>query len=231
MIDNITLGQYFPGKSIVHRLDPRIKIIIIILYIISLFLVDSFLPFFIFFIYILFVSIISKIPFKQILKGIKPLRFIIIITFVINLIMIKGEVILELGPLIVTKEGLYQSFFMISRLILLVLGTSILTLTTSPIMLTAGIEDILKPLKKVGIPASELAMMMTIALRFIPTLIEETDKIIKAQKARGADFESGNILKRAKNLVPLLVPLFINSFQRADDLAIAMESRDRKSVV
>lgn len=225
MLKDITIGQYFPGDTIIHRLDPRIKIIIISLFIASLFFINSFTPYIFILGFILLVIKISKVPLKFILKGIRPLFFIILITFTINVFMTKGEVLLELGPLAVTKEGLYQAIFMALRLVFLITGTSLLTLTTSPIVLTDGIEKLLSPFKKVGLPAHELAMMMTIALRFIPTLLEETDKIMKAQMARGADFESGNILRRAKNLVPLLVPLFINAFRRADELATAMEAR------
>lgn len=225
MLKDITIGQYFPGDTIVHRLDPRIKIIIISLFIGSLFFINSFIPYLFILGFILAVVKISKIPLKFIIKGIKPLLFIILITFTINVFLTKGEVLYELGPLVVTKEGLSLAVFMALRLIFLITGTSLLTLTTSPIALTDGIEKLLSPFKKVGLPAHELAMMMTIALRFIPTLLEETDKIMKAQMARGADFESGNILSRAKNLVPLLVPLFINAFRRADELATAMEAR------
>lgn len=225
MLKDITIGQYFPGDTIVHRLDPRIKIIIISLFIGSLFFINSFIPYIFILGFILAVVKISEIPLKFIIKGIKPLLFIILITFTINVFLTKGEVLYELGPLVVTKEGLSLAVFMALRLIFLITGTSLLTLTTSPIALTDGIEKLLSPFKKVGLPAHELAMMMTIALRFIPTLFEETDKIMKAQMARGADFESGNILSRAKNLVPLLVPLFINAFRRADELATAMEAR------
>lgn len=225
MLKDITIGQYFPGDTIIHRLDPRIKIIIIMMFIVSLFFITSFSPYLLILAFILFTIKLSGVPFKYILKGIKPLILIITITFVINIFMTKGEVLFPLGPLNITKEGLYRATFMALRLIFLITGTSLLTLTTSPISLTDGIEKLLSPLKKVGIPAHELAMMMTIALRFIPTLLEETDKIMKAQMARGADFESGNIIRRAKNLVPLLVPLFINAFRRADELAIAMEAR------
>lgn len=225
MLKDITIGQYFPGDTIVHRLDPRIKIIIISLFIGSLFFINSFIPYIFILGFILAVVKISEIPLKFIIKGIKPLLFIILITFTINVFLTKGEVLYELGPLVVTKEGLSLAVFMALRLIFLITGTSLLTLTTSPIALTDGIEKLLSPFKKVGLPAHELAMMMTIALRFIPTLLEETDKIMKAQMARGADFESGNILSRAKNLVPLLVPLFINAFRRADELATAMEAR------
>lgn len=225
MLKDITIGQYFPGETLVHRLDPRIKIIIVGLFITSLFFIDSFFPYGFIIAFILGVVYISKIPLKFILKGLRPLFFIIFVTFLINVLMTKGQVLFQLGPLVVTKEGIYQATFMALRLIFLITGTSLLTLTTSPIALTDGIEKLLSPFKKIGLPAHELAMMMTIALRFIPTLLEETDKIMKAQMARGADFESGNILNRAKNLVPLLVPLFINAFRRADELATAMEAR------
>ncbi len=225
MIRNITIGQYFPADTVIHRLDPRIKILIVFMFIVSLFFIASFYPYALILAFIVLTVKLSKIPFRYVLKGLKPLWFIIIITFIINVFMTKGEVILELGPLNITKEGIRQAVFMALRLIFLVIGTSLLTLTTSPISLTDGIEKLLSPLRKVGVPAHELAMMMTIALRFIPTLLEETDKIMKAQMARGADFESGNIINRARNLVPLLVPLFINAFRRADELAIAMEAR------
>lgn len=225
MLKDITIGQYFPGDTIIHRLDPRVKIIIISLFIASLFFINSFIPYIFILGFILLVIKISEVPLKFILKGIRPLFFIILITFTINVFMTKGEVLREIGPLTITKEGLYQAVFMALRLVFLITGTSLLTLTTSPIVLTDGIEKLLSPFKRIGLPAHELAMMMTIALRFIPTLLEEADKIMKAQMARGADFESGNILRRAKNLVPLLVPLFINAFRRADELATAMEAR------
>ena len=225
MLKDITIGQYFPGESIIHKLDPRIKIIIVGLFIASLFFINSFYPYILILLFIGVVINIAKLPVKFILKGLKPLMFIILITLAINVFMTKGEVLFYIGPLTVTKEGLSTAVFMALRLIFLIVGTSLLTLTTSPIALTDGIEKLLSPFKKIGLPAHELAMMMTIALRFIPTLLEETDKIMKAQMARGADFESGNILNRAKNLVPLLVPLFINAFRRADELATAMEAR------
>jgi energy-coupling factor transport system permease protein len=225
MLKDITIGQYFPGDSIIHKLDPRVKILIIALFITSLFFINSFYPYIFILLFISMVVKVASLPVKVILKGLKPLIFIILITFAINIFMTKGEVLFNIGPLTVTKEGLSTAVFMALRLIFLIVGTSLLTLTTSPIALTDGIEKLLSPFKKVGLPAHELAMMMTIALRFIPTLLEETDKIMKAQMARGADFESGNILNRAKNLVPLLVPLFINAFRRADELATAMEAR------
>lgn len=225
MFKNLTIGQHYPIESTVHELDPRLKIMITFIYIVSLFLIQSF-PMYILVVLFLALAIsLSKVPIKFVLKGLKPIFLIILITFFINLFMTPGEQIFKLFFLTVTKEGVYQAGFMAIRLVLLIMGTSILTLTTSPILLTDGIERLLNPFKKVGLPAHELAMMMTIALRFIPTLMEETEKIMKAQKARGADFESGNIINRAKNLVPLLVPLFISAFRRADELAMAMESR------
>lgn len=225
MLKNITIGQHFPGDSVIHKLDPRIKILSVFLFILSLFFVNSFPPYILVSLFIISIIYMSKVPLSFILKGLKPLMFLIIITFIINMFMTSGEVLFEIGPLKATKEGLFQAIFMALRLIFLVIGTSLLTLTTSPIALTDGIEKLLNPFKRIGVPAHELAMMMTIALRFIPTLLEETDKIMKAQMARGADFESGNIINRAKSLVPLLVPLFISAFRRADELAMAMEAR------
>lgn len=225
MLKDITIGQYYPTDSSIHRLDPRIKIMITFLYMITLFIVKDFVDYAYIVIFLGACIVLSKVPFKYMIKGLKPLLLIIIFTFGINIFMTGGEVIYKLGPLSITKEGAYQAVFMATRLILLIVGTSLLTLATSPIQLTDGIEKLLNPFKKIGVPAHELAMMMTIALRFIPTLLEETDKIMKAQMARGADFESGNILNRAKSLVPLLVPLFISAFRRADELAMAMEAR------
>ena len=225
MIKDITIGQYFPGDTIIHKLDPRIKILATVAFITSLFLINKFYPYLLVLVVVFSMVKLSNVPIKFVLKGLKPLLFIILITFFINVFMTKGVVLFQIGPLSVTKEGLFQAIFMALRLIFLIIGTSLLTLTTSPISLTDGIEKILSPLKPIGLPAHELAMMMTIALRFIPTLLEETDKIMKAQMARGADFESGNVLRRAKNLVPLLVPLFVNAFRRADELAMAMEAR------
>jgi len=225
MLKDITIGQYYPTGSVIHKLDPRSKLFITFSLIVGLFIIDKFLAYGIIISFILMATIVSKIPIGYMTKGLRPLMFIIIITFLINMFMTTGEVIYTVGPLNVTREGLSQAIFMALRLILLVIGTSLLTLTTTPIQLTDGIEYMLNPFRRIGVPAHELAMMMTIALRFIPTLLEETDKIMKAQIARGADFESGNILSRAKSLVPLLVPLFISAFRRADDLAMAMEAR------
>lgn len=225
MIRDITLGQYFPGESWIHRLDARVKIMAVLVYIAALFVVDTFWGFLVALGALAAVIIISKVPLNFILKGLKPIFIIIIFTFFLNLFMIPGTVLVDVGPFDITEEGLYTAFFMAVRLILLIIGSSLLTLTTKPISLTDGIEALLSPFRKIGVPAHELAMMMTIALRFIPTLLEETDKIMKAQQARGADFESGNILQRAKSLIPILVPLFISAFRIAHDLAMAMEAR------
>ena len=206
MLKDITIGQYFPGDTPVLKLDPRFKIILIFLYIISLFFIKTYIPYLFVVAYLWLVIYVSKIPVKMVLKGIRPLKWILIITFIINLMFTSGKILWSWSFLKVTEEGIHQALFMAIRLVLLVTGTGLLTLTTSPIELTDGIEKLLNPFKKTGVPAHELAMMMTIALRFIPTLIDETDKIMKAQMARGADFESGNIINRAKNLVPLLVP-------------------------
>lgn len=225
MFKDITIGQYFPGNSAVHKYDPRLKIITMILFIVSLFFIKSMYLYIPVVLYLVLVISVAKLPVKMVFKGLRPLRWIILITFIVNLMFTPGEEIYSIWKISITDEGLRTALLMGIRLILLVLGTSILTYTTSPIELTDGIEALLNPLRKVGVPSHEIAMMMTIALRFIPTLIEETDKIIKAQMARGADFESGNLMRRAKNLVPLLVPLFINSFRRAEELATAMEAR------
>ena len=225
MIRDITLGQYYPGDSRIHRLDPRTKILCTFAYIISLFLVRDFIGFAFVVLWLGLVIFLSKVPLKFIFRGLKPIFFIILFTFTVNMFMTKGEPLARIWFLTVTKEGLYNAFFMGFRLVLLIIGSSMLTLTTKPINLTDGIERLLSPLRGVGVPAHELAMMMTIALRFIPTLLEETDKIMKAQMARGADFETGNLLCRAKSLIPLLVPLFISAFRIAQDLALAMEAR------
>jgi energy-coupling factor transport system permease protein len=226
MIKDITIGQYIPGESFIHKMDPRFKIIISILFIVDLFLVNNLKGYLYIFIFILATILISKLSVKYIYNGLKPILILLLITAVLNIFMTSGkELIYHWGIISIYKEGLIIAAFMIIRLVFLIMGTSILTLTTSPIELTDGIENLLNPFKRIGIPAHELAMMMTIALRFIPTLMDETDKIMKAQMARGADFESGNLISRAKSLVPILVPLFISSFRRADELAMAMESR------
>ncbi|MDX9888799.1 MAG: energy-coupling factor transporter transmembrane component T [Anaerovoracaceae bacterium] len=225
MIRDITLGQYFPEESPIHKLDPRVKIIMALVFIVALFLVKDFIGFAIAATSMAIVIALSKVPFGFLVRGLKPILIIIIFTFTVNMFMIGGEVLWKWGFLHITREGLNTAVFMAIRLILLIMGSSLLTLTTKPINLTDGIESLLKPLRIFKVPAHELAMMMTIALRFIPTLLEETDKIMKAQMARGADFESGNILNRAKSLIPLLVPLFISAFRIAQDLALAMEAR------
>ncbi|MDD6920241.1 MAG: energy-coupling factor transporter transmembrane component T [Eubacteriales bacterium] len=225
MIRDITLGQYFPVDSIIHRLDARVKIVSTLIFIIALFVVNTFVGLGVATAFLLIIIKMSKVPLGFMLKGLKPIFFIVILTFVLNIFMIDGRVLAKWWIFTVTAEGLRQAIFMAVRLILLILGSSVLTFTTKPINLTDAIEYLLNPLKKIKVPVHELAMMMSIALRFIPTLLEETDKIIKAQQARGADFETGNIIKRAKRLVPILVPLFIGAFRIAQDMAMAMEAR------
>ncbi len=226
MLTDITIGQYIPGNSIIHKLDPRIKIMITIILITALFLVAKFTGFALYLAYILAIIVVSKLPMKRVLKGLKPIFFLVILTLILHVFLPKGGTVYWQWRFIsIEEDGLFTGLFMVSRILLLIMFTSLLTLTTSPLQLTDGIEYLLSPLKRFGVPASELSMMMTIALRFIPTLLEEADKIMKAQMARGADFESGNIIQKAKSLIPLLVPLFISAFRRADDLALAMESR------
>ncbi|MBR4862601.1 MAG: energy-coupling factor transporter transmembrane protein EcfT [Firmicutes bacterium] len=225
MIRDITLGQFYPGESVIHRLDARVKIIATLLFIVELFIVDNFIGFVLAAGALGSVILLSKVPFSYIVRGLKPIILILCFTFALNMFMIDGTVLVRLGFLKITKEGLRMAVFMAVRLILLLLGSSMLTLCTQPLSLTDGIERLLAPMKKIGVPAHEIAMMMTIALRFIPTLLEETDKIMKAQQARGADFESGNLIQRAKSLVPILVPLFVSAFRIAQDLAMAMEAR------
>ena len=225
-LKDVTLGQYFPGTSLVHRLDPRTKLIATVLYIVALFLAKSFVSYAIM-VALLALSIsISKVPLKSIARGMKPVLFIAAFTAILNLFYTPGEhVLVKVWILTITLEGVFSAFFMVLRIMMLIAGTFLLTYTTSPILLTDGLEALLNPLKKIKVPVHELAMMMSIALRFIPTLIEETDKIMSAQRARGADFESGNLVQRAKAMIPLLVPLFISAFRRADELAVAMECR------
>ena len=226
MLNNITMGQYYPVDSKIHRLDPRVKLILTIVFIVAVFMAKTFVGYGILLLFIYGVTRLANVPFRMLLRGLKPLRVILILTFLLNLFFTGGETVwVEFWIIRITKEGFFQALFYALRLAFLVLGTSLLTLTTSPVSLSDGIEILLSPLKKIHFPAHELAMMMTIALRFIPTLLEETDKIMKAQMARGADFESGNLIARAKAMVPLLVPLFVSAFRRAGDLAMAMESR------
>ncbi|WP_026486938.1 energy-coupling factor transporter transmembrane component T family protein [Caldanaerobius polysaccharolyticus] len=224
-IKDITIGQFIPGETPVHRMDPRVKILLSLVFIVVLFMVKNYTGYIYVVLYIALAVYISKVKLSYIFKGLKPIMAILLITMAINMFLTPGRVIWSYGSLKLTAEGLHLAVFMSIRLLFLIVGTSLLTLTTSPIMLTDGIELLMSPFKRIGVPAHELAMMMTIALRFIPTLLDETDKIMKAQMARGADFESGNIVKRAKAMVPLLVPLFINAFRRADELAMAMEAR------
>ena len=225
MLKDITIGQHYPSNSVIHKLDARVKLIATLIFMISLFIIDKFWPYAIVLIALMATIKLSKIPFKYIMNGIKPLKWIIIFTFIINIFFLPGDPIWSFGFIKITDQGVRQAVFMALRLILLVLGTSMLTLTTSPMDLTDGIERLLNPFNKIGLPVHELAMMMTIALRFIPTLLDETDKIMKAQMSRGADFESKNLISRAKNLVPLLVPLFVSAFRRAEELSMAMEAR------
>lgn len=223
---DITLGQFFPGESPLHRLDPRAKLLLTLSLIVGVFLAHSYPAYALFFLYVLGAAWLSKIPMKLMLKGLKAVYFIIALTFVLNAFFGAGQTVLfHWQFLTITQEGLQIAVFMALRLMLLVFGTQLLTLTTSPIALTDGLERLFSPLAKIGFPAHEMAMMMSIALRFIPTLIEEADKIMKAQTARGADFETGNLLARARAMIPLLVPLFVSAFRRADELALAMEAR------
>ena len=225
-LNNITLGQYYPADSVVHRMDPRVKILLLIAVIVAIFLAGNLLAFVPIVAFLVVVTKLSKVPVKMMLKGLKPLRLILILTFVLNLFFLQGEtVLLDLGFAQIKRESLILAVHYSLRLVLLVLFSSILTLTTPPITLTDGLERLLSPLRVIHFPAHEMAMMMSIALRFIPTLMEEADKIMKAQTARGADFESGNLIARAKAMVPLLVPLFVSAFRRAGDLAMAMEAR------
>lgn len=226
MIRDITIGQYYPAESPIHRLDARLKIIVAFLFIISLFIVNSILGYACVTVLLGVVIKVSKVPVKFMVKGLKSILFIILFTAAINLFLTPGEdVIWEFGVLHLTVQGIYMAIRMCIRLVLLIVGSSLLTLTTTPIQLTDGLEYLLHPLKKIGVPAHEIAMMMTIALRFIPTLLDETDKIIKAQQARGADFDTGNMIQKAKSMIPILVPLFISAFRRAEELAMAMEAR------
>lgn len=229
MFKDIIIGQYIPGNSPLHRMNAPIKIILTIFYIIILFFINNPISYLVFALYTFILVLVSKVPLKMILKGIRPMLWIFIFTAVVNLFMTPGEAVWSIPifkfTLNITSEGIIQGAKMLYRLFFLITGTSLLTLTTSPLQLTDGIETLLHPLSKIKVPSHEIAMMMTIAIRFIPTLAEETDKIMKAQTARGADFESGNIIRRAKAMVPLLIPLFVSAFRRADELATAMEAR------
>lgn len=226
MLKDITLGQYFPGNSVVHRLDPRTKLILVLVYIVALFLAKSFLTYGIMLVTLVLCVRASQVGAKALLRGMKPVLMILIFTGVLNLFYTQdGVELVHIGFLRITTGGVLTAFFMIMRIMMLISGTFLMTYTTSPILLTDAIEDLLGPLKRLRLPIHDLAMMMSIALRFIPTLIEETDKIMSAQKARGADFETGNLVAKAKAMIPLLVPLFVSAFRRADELATAMECR------
>ena len=225
MLKDITLGQYFPGNTVVHRLDPRTKLLMVVVYIVALFLAKWWVSYGVMLAFLVTAVMLSHIKPKALFRGLKPLIVIMVFTALINLFYSDGEVLVKFWIFRITREGIVQAAFLVLRIMMLVTGTFLLTYTTSPIALTDGMESLLSPLKKLHFPVHELSMMMSIALRFIPTLIEETDKIISAQKARGADFENGNIFRRAKALVPILVPLFVSAFRRADELATAMECR------
>ncbi len=226
MLKDITLGQFFPGNSVIHRLDPRTKLVLLVVYIVALFVAVSWISYGAMLAFLLLCIGISKIPLKNIVRGMKPMVVILVFTGVLNIFLTPGETEwVRWKFILITKEGVVRAVFMVSRILMLVTGTFLLTYTTSPIALTDGLESLLSPLKKLRFPVHEISMMMCIALRFIPTLIEETDKIMSAQKARGADFETGNLIQRVKALVPILIPLFISAFRRADELATAMECR------
>lgn len=225
MLRDITLGQYYQTDSVIHRLDPRVKLVTTICYIISLFIVDNLIGYLMAGIFLAVIIRMSRVPFKFMIRGMKSIVFLLIIAVVFNLFLTPGEVVVAFWKVQITREGIRTAVFMAIRLVFLIMGSSVMTLTTTPNNLTDGMEKLLGPLKIFKVPVHEIAMMMSIALRFIPILLEETDKIMKAQIARGADFESGNLIKKAKSLVPLLVPLFISAFRRANDLAMAMEAR------
>ena len=224
-LKDITLGQYFPGHSLLHRFDPRSKILFTVLFIAAIFLCKGLVSYGITLLILLIMIGISKVQPRVFLKGMKPVVFIVVCTAILNLFYTSGTVLWSWGILKITEEGIWKAGFMVLRILMLIACTLLLTYTTSPILLTDGLEKLLRPLKKLHFPVHELSMMMSIALRFIPTLIQETDKIISAQKARGADFDSGNLIQKAKALIPILIPLFISSFRRAEELAIAMECR------
>lgn len=225
MIRDITIGQYYPADSVIHRLDPRTKLVGTLVFILSLFLFKSYVAYAVATVFLGAVIRLSKVPLKFMLKGLRAIMILLMITVVFNLFLIPGTPLLKIWKLTITREGVETAIFMAIRLTYLIVGSSVMTLTTTPNQLTDGMEKGLRPLNKIHVPVHDVAMMMSIALRFIPILLEETDKIMKAQAARGADFESGNMIQKAKGMVPLLVPLFISAFRRANDLAMAMEAR------
>ena len=226
MLKDITLGQYFPGNTVAHRLDPRTKILLVLFYIVALFCAQGVVTYALLALCLAICVRISHVGIRQLVRGLKPVLFIMIFTGVLNLFFTPGgRNLVEWGVIRISEQGLHNAVFMVLRIMLLIMGTFLMTYTTSPISLTDGLERLLNWMKRFHVPVHELAMMMSIALRFIPTLIEETDKIMSAQKARGADFESGSLIQKAKALIPILVPLFISAFRRADELATAMECR------
>lgn len=225
MNKGVTLGQYLPGDSFIHRLDPRIKILLTIVFMVTIFYVDGFLGYGAMLLGVAAIVVVADIPLKRLIRGLRPILWILIITFIINVLTTPGQPKWTFWIFKISESGLYKALFIAIRIMMLVVGTSVLTLTTSPMALTDGLEALLKPLSVIRFPAHALSMMISIALRFIPTLFDEADKIVRAQKARGADFESGNILSRAKAMIPLMVPLFLNAFHRAEELGTAMEAR------
>lgn len=225
MIRDITLGQYYAADSVIHRLDPRTKLVGTLAYLIALFIFNNPYVFALAAFFLIALILLSHVPFRFILKGLKPVLFLLLFTVIINMLFVKGTPLFSIWKITVTKEGVKQALSMGVRLVLLILGSNLMTLTTTPTRLTAGMEHLMRPLKLIGVPVHEIAMMMSIALRFIPILMEETDRIMKAQLARGADFESGNLFKKIRSFVPVLVPLFVSAFRRANDLAMAMEAR------
>ncbi len=225
MLREITLGQYYQTESIIHKLDPRVKLVSTLVFIVSLFIVDNYIGYLIAFAYLGIIIKLSNVPVKFIFRGMKSIMFLLMITVIFNLFLTPGETLVQIWKLTITYEGLRLAVMMAVRLVMLITGSTLMTLTTTPNTLTDGLEALLRPLKKVHVPVHEISMMMSIALRFIPILLEETDKIMKAQMARCADFETGSLMKRAKALIPLLIPLFISAFRRANDLAMAMEAR------
>jgi len=225
MNGNITLGQYIPGESVLHRMDPRSKIIWTALLMVAVFIINTWQEYVMMGAFIIMLLVVSGIPVKQSLKGIKPLVLILAITAILNIFFVQGTPLVKIGPVVISYEGIFSAIMLFFRLVMLVIVASLMTLTTTPMAMTDGIEHMMKPLERIGVPAHEIAMMMSIALRFIPTLMEETERIMKAQASRGADFDTGNILKRVKSFIPVLVPLFVSAFKRADELAEAMEAR------
>ena len=225
MIREMTLGQYYKADSILHKLDPRVKLLGTLLFVITLFFPKSLLSLGIATAFLILIVKLSKVPVSMMIRGVKPLFIIICFSAIINMISVSGDMLVKIGPITIAKQGLWMAFYLVVRLVYLVIGSSVMTFTTTPNQLTDGLEKGFHFLKKVHVPVHEIAMMMSIALRFIPILLEETDKIMKAQIARGADFENGNLIQKAKNMIPLLVPLFISAFRRANDLAMAMEAR------